>query len=146
VRGRRRRFQPPAGFDGTAQAPGQPAGIPPSEDPERDLKDFSSRRLQRENPDEANALSVRQDLQADCCAGVWANTVFQEGTLEEGDLDEASRASEAVGDDRLQGSRGGPIDPDSFTHGTSDQRRTWFNRGYERGEASACDPYSPDEV
>jgi uncharacterized protein len=238
-------FNLPTGFDTTAQAPGQPTGIPASEDPDRDLRDFSAyvftdaqetwsatfrrdgqpyenaqlvfytggvntacggassavgpfycpgdqrvyldlsfyrqmqqqlgaggdfawayviahemghhvqqqtgtgeqvRRLQQQNPDQANQLSVRQELQADCYAGVWANTVFQEGALEEGDLEEAFTASEAVGDDRLQSSRGGTIDSDSFTHGSSQQRRSWFNRGYESGEASACDTYSPDAV
>jgi predicted metalloprotease len=238
-------FNLPAGFDGTVQAPGQPTGIPASEDPDRDLRDFSTyvftdaqetwtatfqrdgqpyenaqlvyytggvntacggassavgpfycpgdqrvyldlsfyrqmqqqlgaggdfawayviahemghhvqqqtgtseevRNLQRQNPDQANQLSVRQELQADCYAGVWANTVFQEGALQEGDLEEAFTASEAVGDDRIQSSRGGSINPDSFTHGTSEQRRSWFNRGYESGEAGACDTYSPDEV
>jgi predicted metalloprotease len=104
------------------------------------------RRLQQQNPDQANQLSARQELQADCYAGVWAHTVFQEGALDEDDLQEAFTASEAVGDDRLQGFRGGTIDPDSFTHGSSAQRRSWFNRGYESGEAGACDTYSPDEV
>ena len=238
-------FNLPAGFDTTAQAPGQATGIPASEDPDRDLKDFSSyvftdtqetwsgtfqrdgqpyenaqlvfytggvntacggassavgpfycpgdqrvyldlsfyrqmqqqlgasgdfawayviahemghhvqtqtgtsdqvRELQRQNPDQANQLSVRQELQADCYAGVWANTVFQEGALEEGDLEEAFAASEAVGDDRIQRQATGSVNPDTFTHGSSEQRRNWFNRGYESGEASACDTYSPDEV
>jgi predicted metalloprotease len=85
-------------------------------------------------------------LQADCYAGVWAATVFAEGDLERGDLDEAFTASEAVGDDRLQEQAGGRVDPDSFTHGTSEQRRTWFENGYESGEPSACDTFSPDEV
>ena len=99
-----------------------------------------------ENPDQANALSVRLELQADCYAGVWANTVFEEGALEPGDLEEAFTRAEAIGDDRLQSSRGGAIDPDSFTHGSSEQRRSWFERGYESGDASACDTFSPDDV
>lgn len=226
-------FNLPAGFDSTAQAPGQPAGIPASEDPDRDLRDFSSyvftdaqetwsatfrrdgqpyqnaqlvfytggvntacgaassavgpfycpgdqrvyldlsfyrqmqqqlgaggdfawayviahemghhvqqqtgtneqvRRLQQQHPDQANQLSVRQELQADCYAGVWAHTVFQEGALEEGDLEEAFTASEAVGDDRLQGSRGGTIDPDSFTHGSSGPQLVQPGLRERRGE------------
>ena len=80
--------------------------------------------LERANPDDANELSVRVELQADCYSGVWASTVFAEGDLEQGDLDEAFTASEAVGDDRLQSQAGGEVDPDSFTHGTSEQRRS----------------------
>ena len=98
------------------------------------------------SPDDANELSVRLELQADCYAGVWANTVFIEGDLEEGDLEEAFTATEAIGDDRLQKQAGGDVDPDSFTHGTSEQRRTWFERGYEDGDPSACDTFSPDSV
>jgi uncharacterized protein len=98
------------------------------------------------NPDDANELSVRLELQADCYAGVWGNTVFEEGDLEAGDLEEAFTATEAIGDDRLQSQAGGDIDPDSFTHGTSEQRRTWFERGYEGGDPGACDTFSPDEV
>ena len=98
------------------------------------------------NPDDANELSVRLELQADCYAGVWGNTVFEEGDLEAGDLEEAFTATEAIGDDRLQSQAGGDIDPDSFTHGTSEQRRTWFERGYEGGDPGACNTFSPDEV
>jgi hypothetical protein len=100
-------------------------------------------RLSSEDPDRANDLSVRQELQADCYSGVWAATVFAEGDLEAGDLDEAFSAAEAVGDDRLQ-SRTGSVNPDSFTHGTSEQRRTWFNNGLEAGNPAACDTFSGD--
>jgi predicted metalloprotease len=79
-------------------------------------------RARREHPDEANALSVRLELQADCYAGVWAHTVFEAGDLEKGDVREAIRASGAVGDDRLQRRASGQVDPDTFTHGTSEQR------------------------
>jgi predicted metalloprotease len=103
-------------------------------------------RLRRENPDEANALSVRLELQADCYAGVWAHTIFKAGDLEKGDVAEAVRASGAVGDDRLQRRAGGQVDPDSFTHGTSEQRADWFNRGRASGEPSDCDTFSPDSV
>jgi len=103
-------------------------------------------RATREQPGSANELSVRQELQADCYAGVWANSVFAEGALEPGDLDEAFAASEAVGDDRLQRQAGGAIDPDSFTHGTSEQRRRWFEAGYEAADPAACDTFSPARV
>jgi len=103
-------------------------------------------RLERENPGSRNELSVRTELQADCFSGVWASTVFAEGDLEEGDLDEAFTASEAVGDDRLQEQAGGTVNPDSFTHGTSEQRRRWFTTGYESGEPASCDTFSVDEV
>ena len=104
------------------------------------------RSLQRERPDEANELSVRLELQADCYAGVWGNTVFRQGDLERGDVQEALATAAAIGDDRLQRQAGGGVDPDSFTHGTSEQRREWFERGYESGEADACDTFSPDGV
>ncbi len=103
-------------------------------------------RLERANPGEANELSVRTELQADCYAGVWGSTVFAEGDLEAGDLEEAFTASEAIGDDRLQRQAGGTVDPDSFTHGTSEQRRTWFEAGYESGDPAACDTFTPESV
>lgn len=89
-----------------------------------------------------NDLSVRQELQADCYAGVWGSTVFERGDLEAGDLDEAFGAAEAVGDDRLQGRGGGSVNPDSFTHGSSEQRRRWFTTGYESGDPGRCDTFS----
>ena len=100
------------------------------------------RSLQRQHPDDVNELSVRQELQADCYAGVWAQTVFKAGDLEKGDVDEAIRASQAVGDDRLQRRATGSVDPDTFTHGTSEQRSRWFNTGREAGEPGACDTFS----
>ena len=103
-------------------------------------------RLERDDPDDANELSVRVELQADCYSGVWASTVFAEGDLEQGDLDEAFTASEAVGDDRLQGQAGGDVNPDTFTHGTSEQRRAWFTTGYKSGDPAACDTFSVDEL
>ena len=102
--------------------------------------------LERSNPDDANELSVRVELQADCYSGVWASTVFAEGDLEQGDLDEAFTASEAVGDDRLQSQAGGEVDSDSFTDGTSEQRRSWFTQGYESGDPAACDTFEVEEV
>ena len=104
------------------------------------------RRLQQEQPEAANALSVRQELQADCYAGVWAHSVYETGELEPGDVDEAIAASEAVGDDRLQRRARGDVDPDSFTHGSSAQRARWFRAGQEAGQPAACDTFSADDV
>ncbi len=99
---------------------------------------------QRANPDQANQLSVRVELQADCYAGVWGSTV--NNLLEPGDLDEAMVATEAIGDDRLQQRGGGTVNPDSFTHGTSEQRKHWFQTGYESGDPAACDTFSADSL
>ena len=103
-------------------------------------------RAQREDPDRANELSVRQELQADCYAGVWARGVFEAGQLESGDVDEAFRAAEAVGDDRLQRNAGRPVNEESFTHGTSEQRRRWFDNGRRAGDPGSCDTFAADEV
>ena len=103
-------------------------------------------RLQQEHPDEANELSVRLELQADCYSGVWAHSVFAAGDLEKGDVQEAIRASAAVGDDRLQRRAGGQVNPDSFTHGSSEQRTEWFNRGRASGEPADCDTFSPESL
>jgi len=92
---------------------------------------------------EVNALSVRQELQADCFAGIWghaANTDRQ--LLEPGDLEEALTAASAIGDDRLQREAGRSVVPDSFTHGTSAQRVEWFRRGFETGDIAACNTFS----
>jgi hypothetical protein len=104
------------------------------------------RRLQAQDRGQANPLSVRLELQADCYAGVWAQHVYQQGDLEAGDVDEAIRASEAVGDDRLQREQTGTVRPDSFTHGTSAQRHAWFEKGRTTGEPATCDTFSPDSV
>jgi predicted metalloprotease len=104
------------------------------------------RSLQRENPGDANELSVRMELQADCYAGIWAHRVFQQGDLEEGDLEEALGAASAVGDDTLQKNSGQGVHPESFTHGTSAQRAKWFKAGYDTGEPAKCDTFSPDQA
>ncbi len=101
-------------------------------------------KVRRSDPDRANEASVRLELQADCYAGVWAHAVFDE--LEPGDLDEAIRASEAVGDDRLQQQAGRGVNPDSFTHGSSAQRHAWFERGRKRGEPADCDTFSVEDL
>jgi len=104
------------------------------------------RDLARQSPDQANALSVRQELQADCYAGVWAQRAYRAGALEEGDIDEALNAAAAVGDDRQQSRGGGGVNPDSFTHGTSEQRSRWFKKGYESGDADACDTFAAEDL
>src|SRR5215207_6082771 len=102
--------------------------------------------VRRSDPDRANEASVRLELQADCYAGVWAHGVFEAGDLDPGDIEEAIRASEAVGDDRLQQQAGRGVNPDTFTHGSSAQRHRWFDRGRERGEPADCDTFSVDDV
>jgi predicted metalloprotease len=96
----------------------------------------------RSDPSQANALSVRQELQADCYAGVWAHGVYRAGQLQPGDIEEAFTAAEAVGDDRLQRRAGGSVRPDTFTHGTSAQRRRWFTTGESTGDPSRCDTFA----
>ncbi|HCD57409.1 MAG TPA: hypothetical protein DEQ90_18430, partial [Halieaceae bacterium] len=92
-----------------------------------------------------NALSVRQELQADCFAGVWGYAAQQfRQMLEPGDLEEALQAASAIGDDRLQRRGGGDIVPDSFTHGTSAQRVEWFRRGFASGDINECDTFATD--
>lgn len=90
----------------------------------------------------ANALSVRLELQADCLAGIWAHFAEAEmGVLEAGDIEEALNAAAAIGDDRLQRRAGGQVVEESFTHGSSEQRVSWFSRGYETGGLEACDTF-----
>lgn len=91
---------------------------------------------------EVNALSVRQELQADCFAGVWGHNANNRQLLDEGDLAEALAAASAIGDDRLQRRSGGEVVPDSFTHGSSQQRMRWFKRGFTSGDISQCDSFS----
>lgn len=94
---------------------------------------------------EGNELSVRLELQADCYAGVWAHhTEKQKQVLEQGDIEEAMNAAAAVGDDRLQKSAQGYVVPESFTHGTSEQRAKWFRLGLQSGNASQCNTFAGD--
>lgn len=93
---------------------------------------------------EANRLSVRQELQADCFAGVWGYRTRE--LLDPDDPAEALNAASAIGDDRLQRSTQGQIVPESFTHGTSEQRRSWFQRGFESGDPEVCDTFAPGAV
>jgi uncharacterized protein len=94
----------------------------------------------------AEGLSVRTELQADCYAGVWAATVYKKGDLDEGDIEEAFGAARAVGDDRLQKEQTGTVRPDTFTHGTSAQRRSWFDRGYRSADPGDCDTFSASHL
>lgn len=95
---------------------------------------------QRGSEAEGNAASVRLELQADCYAGVWA--AQNRDRLEPGDVEEGMRAAQAIGDDTLQRQAGGRVMPDSFTHGTSEQRMRWLRRGMESGYPAACDTFS----
>lgn len=90
---------------------------------------------------QANQLSVRQELQADCFAGVWGHYAARKGLLEPGDAEEGLRAAAAIGDDRLQRQAQGRVVPESFTHGSSEQRMTWLRRGLDSGRLEACDTF-----
>ena len=91
---------------------------------------------------ESNALSVRIELQADCYAGVWAHAASRELALTDADIREALNTAARIGDDALQRSAGGRVVPDSFTHGTSEQRQEWFFRGYRAGDPAQCDTFA----
>ncbi len=99
----------------------------------------------QQNPKMANAISVRVELQADCYAGVWANSTEQRDLLEKGDVESAVNAAAAVGDDQLQKMETGRVMPDKFTHGTSAQRTYWFKQGFTSGSPAACDTFSSSQ-
>jgi predicted metalloprotease len=102
---------------------------------------------QRASEADANALSVRLELQADCLAGVWAmNADRARHILEAGDVEEGLQAAAAVGDDRLQRQSQGYVVPDSFTHGSSEQRVRWFKRGLSGGRVDDCDTFNADRL
>jgi uncharacterized protein len=95
---------------------------------------------------ESNQLSVRLELQADCLAGIFGNYADRQGMIEPGDFEEGMRAASAIGDDRLQRSSGRMVIPDSFTHGTSEQRQRWLQRGIQSGSFDACDTFKAADL
>jgi predicted metalloprotease len=99
------------------------------------------REAQQRQPDAANDLSVRLELQADCYAGVWGHETAQRQVLESGDVEEGLAAAAAVGDDRIQRMSGQGVHPEAFTHGSSEQRTSWFRRGFESGRPEDCDTF-----
>ena len=102
---------------------------------------------QRGSPERANALSVRVELQADCFAGVWANHAnAAKHILEQGDIESGLNAASQIGDDRLQMESRGYVSPESFTHGSSEQRVRWFKRGLEQGSVKQCDTFKAAQL
>ena len=101
----------------------------------------------RMSEEDANALQVRMELQADCFAGIWANRAQQsKDIVEPGDIEDALRAASAIGDDRIQRQTQGYVVPDAFTHGSSEQRVRWFTRGYQSGKLEVCDTFNADDL
>jgi uncharacterized protein len=98
--------------------------------------------LMQNDPSHANEYSVRLELQADCFAGIWGHSTAQRNLLEQGDIEEGLNATAAVGDDRLQRMSGRRVNPESFTHGSSRQRSTWFRRGLQSGRIADCDTFA----
>ncbi|HSJ76340.1 MAG TPA: neutral zinc metallopeptidase [Gemmatimonadales bacterium] len=103
--------------------------------------DQSVRQAQESNPRQANELSVRMELQADCFAGVWGHSAAQRNLLDAGDVDEALNAATAIGDDRIQQQAGAGVNPETWTHGSSRQRVEWFRVGMESGDPEKCDTF-----
>jgi predicted metalloprotease len=100
------------------------------------------RRAMQRDPGAANQYSVRLELQADCYAGVWGRSTEQRKLLDEGDIQEGMNAAASVGDDRILQKAGRSANADSFTHGSSAQRMSWFKKGYESGDPRACDTFA----
>lgn len=102
------------------------------------------RQLQAQNPGEKNQLSVALELQADCLAGVWAHTAAQRGKIDQADVREGLSAAAAVGDDHLQKMSRGAVSPETFTHGSSEQRQRWFTRGLQSGDLNHCNTFQAE--
>ncbi|MEZ5983293.1 MAG: neutral zinc metallopeptidase [Parvularculaceae bacterium] len=101
----------------------------------------------RGNEAESNAIQVRMELQADCYAGVWAHSAEKlHDFLDAGDIEEGLKAASAIGDDTLQRNAGRRVTPESFTHGTSEQRSRWFRRGFDSGDPADCDTFSANSL
>lgn len=100
-----------------------------------------ARDIQESDPEIANEVSIKLELQADCFAGLWAYSIKDLGVFEPGEINEAIDAARSVGDDRIQKASTGRINPESWTHGSSAQRIEWFNRGYESGSLASCDTF-----
>jgi hypothetical protein len=99
------------------------------------------RQKQESSPGQANELSVMLELQADCLAGVWGHSTNQRQILEKGDVEEALNAAAAIGDDRIQRQAGSGVNPETWTHGSSEQRVFWFRRGLESGNVDSCNTF-----
>jgi predicted metalloprotease len=108
--------------------------------------DDEVQRLSQQEPERANDLSVRLELQADCLAGVWGHTALEQGELSAGDLEEALAAAASIGDDRIQETTTGRIDPERWTHGSSAQRARWFRVGFDSGDPERCDTFQADPL
>jgi uncharacterized protein len=108
--------------------------------------DDEVRREQARNRSKANDLSVRMELMADCFAGVWGHSTAQRKLLDPGDVEEGLRAAAAIGDDTLQKQSGGRVAPESFTHGTSEQRARWLRKGMETGDYKQCDTFAASQL
>lgn len=106
------------------------------------MEQVQSLQQQASSQSEANDLSVRLELQADCFAGIWANSIRDEGVFLPGEINEAIDAAAAVGDDRIQEAVTGQVSPEKWTHGSSEQRVEWFTAGFDSGDPSTCDTFS----
>jgi hypothetical protein len=104
--------------------------------------DRAVRERQAADPRRENAYSVALELQADCFAGIWGHETAQRGILERGDVEEGLNAAAAIGDDRMQRAAGRRVSPDAFTHGSSEQRVSWFRKGLQTGDLKACDTFA----
>jgi uncharacterized protein len=104
--------------------------------------DSQVQQMVRDDPSRRNDLSIRQELQADCFAGVWGYSTDQRKLLDPGEAREGLNAAAAVGDDRLQRMAGRSVNPDTFTHGSSQQRMNWFQKGFSTGDVKACNTFA----